>query len=455
MKTCDRAVAIRLDANELIRALVDSTHTLYSPLSSLSAPARPATRNRAFAIAPPLASSTAPYRRDAHVAELEHELIGLRLRIGGDDLEVRRLACPPTSALTLKRAPAAVRNRTLPSAPVFTSASCWSMSKFASSASRTIAPSTGLPANTTLPAILRGLTSSCASHVGTSSRRCDAAPPPGGALHRRHRSLRRRRQPLRLVVATLLARHEKRVNSSTAMDTRHRRFLHGSSLRCRSCRITPNDGRMLRRARLGRARSRRHRHQPHPPVVRSRSRRRHRARDQRGRHDADHHRHERAATASAQPRSRASARQRRFATAGVHPHHAKDCDASTIDTLRALARRPEVVAIGECGLDFNRDFSPRDVQERWFEAQLELAAEVALPVFLHERDAARPHARDPRQAPARSSPAVSSTASPARRATVERYLALDLHIGITGWICDERRGASLRRGRALDPARSA
>ena len=131
-----------------------------------------------------------------------------------------------------------------------------------------------------------------------------------------------------------------------------------------------------------------------------------------------------------------------FATAGVHPHHAKDCDAHTIEALRVLAAEPAVVAIGECGLDFNRDFSPRDIQERWFEAQLELAAEVALPVFLHERDASeRMLAILAKHRPRLVGGVVHCFTG--TRAEVERYLALDLHIGITGWICDERRGANL------------
>ena len=131
-----------------------------------------------------------------------------------------------------------------------------------------------------------------------------------------------------------------------------------------------------------------------------------------------------------------------FATAGVHPHHAKDCDATTIATLRALAEENNVVAIGECGLDFNRNFSPPDVQERWFEAQLELAAEVGLPVFLHERDAAdRMVAILEKHRPKLRGGVVHCFTG--TTATVKRYLTLDLHIGITGWICDERRGASL------------
>ncbi|HEU4533574.1 MAG TPA: TatD family hydrolase, partial [Polyangiaceae bacterium] len=77
-----------------------------------------------------------------------------------------------------------------------------------------------------------------------------------------------------------------------------------------------------------------------------------------------------------------------FATAGVHPHDAARCDGSTAAALRELAADPAVVAIGECGLDFNRDFSPRPVQVEWFRRQLALAKELSMPLFLHERDAA-------------------------------------------------------------------
>ena len=79
---------------------------------------------------------------------------------------------------------------------------------------------------------------------------------------------------------------------------------------------------------------------------------------------------------------------RLYCTAGVHPHDAKSCnDDTTLQTLRQLAMTPQVVAIGECGLDYNRNFSPPAVQRKWFELQLQLACELQLPVFLHERDA--------------------------------------------------------------------
>jgi len=76
-----------------------------------------------------------------------------------------------------------------------------------------------------------------------------------------------------------------------------------------------------------------------------------------------------------------------WATAGVHPHHACECDAQTIPALRELAGHPRVVALGECGLDFNRNYSPHPDQEKWFAAQLELACELGKPLFLHSRDA--------------------------------------------------------------------
>jgi len=76
-------------------------------------------------------------------------------------------------------------------------------------------------------------------------------------------------------------------------------------------------------------------------------------------------------------------------TAGVHPHEAKSCNAASIPALRDLAvRNSDVVcAIGECGLDYNRNFSPAEVQREWFRRQVNLACELSLPLFVHERDA--------------------------------------------------------------------
>ncbi len=132
-----------------------------------------------------------------------------------------------------------------------------------------------------------------------------------------------------------------------------------------------------------------------------------------------------------------------FATAGVHPHHAIDYDDATDTLLRELARDPLVRAIGETGLDYNRSYSPREVQLQVFERQLQMAVDLQKPLFLHQRDA---HAdflamlrryRD--KVPAAVVHCFTDTGEALRD-----YLALDCHIGITGWICDERRGTHLR-----------
>ena len=129
------------------------------------------------------------------------------------------------------------------------------------------------------------------------------------------------------------------------------------------------------------------------------------------------------------------------ATAGVHPHHAADLTAESLSSLRALAREAEVRAVGECGLDYFRDFSPRDLQRRAFGWQLELAKELGKPVFLHQRDAHDDFFAILREHGVTSGVAHCFTAGEKER---DAYLELGLHIGITGWINDERRGQHLR-----------
>lgn len=133
---------------------------------------------------------------------------------------------------------------------------------------------------------------------------------------------------------------------------------------------------------------------------------------------------------------------RLFCTAGIHPHSASEWHADTEAGLRALLKEDRVRAVGECGLDFNRDFSPRPQQEKVFEAHLALAAELRLPVFLHERDASQrllEILRDYRD----SLPAAVVHCFTGEQRALFSYLDMDLHIGITGWICDERRGTHL------------
>jgi TatD DNase family protein len=130
-----------------------------------------------------------------------------------------------------------------------------------------------------------------------------------------------------------------------------------------------------------------------------------------------------------------------FATAGVHPHHAADLTADALAVMNTHARHPAVVAVGECGLDYFRDFSPRDLQRRAFAQQLEIAASVGKPVFLHQRDAHDDFIAILREYKVARGVAHCFTAGAAER---DAYLELGLHIGITGWINDERRGLHLR-----------
>jgi TatD DNase family protein len=131
-----------------------------------------------------------------------------------------------------------------------------------------------------------------------------------------------------------------------------------------------------------------------------------------------------------------------YATAGVHPHHARECDEATIPALRTLALHPRVVALGECGLDFNRNYSPHPDQEKWFEAQLDLACEIGKPLFLHSRDA-HPRFADMLRERRSQLPRAVAHCFTGDKAELHAYLDLGLYIGVTGWICDERRGAHL------------
>lgn len=139
----------------------------------------------------------------------------------------------------------------------------------------------------------------------------------------------------------------------------------------------------------------------------------------------------------------AAAPARLWSTAGVHPHHATRLDATTRDELLELLRQPQVVAVGECGLDYFRNFSPPAVQRAAFIAQLEIAVTMAKPVFLHQRDSHADFTAILREFRGRLRAGVAHCFT-GGRGELDDYLDLDLHIGITGWVCDERRGASLR-----------
>jgi len=131
-----------------------------------------------------------------------------------------------------------------------------------------------------------------------------------------------------------------------------------------------------------------------------------------------------------------------FATAGIHPHHATELDEGSLAELEQLVADPAVVALGECGLDYFRDYSPRDVQRGAFAQQMALAARVGKPVFLHQRDAHDDFVAIVREHRSALAGAVAHCFTGGRH-ELESYLKLELAIGITGWICDERRGTHL------------
>lgn len=133
-----------------------------------------------------------------------------------------------------------------------------------------------------------------------------------------------------------------------------------------------------------------------------------------------------------------------FSTAGVHPHDATSFGIDTSAQLHRLLQQPQVVAVGETGLDFFRDFSPRDLQERAFAEQLELGVLTQLPVFLHQRDAHERFIGILKEQRDKLPRGVVHCFTGTRE-ELHAYLDLDMYIGITGWICDERRGQELQR----------
>jgi len=141
----------------------------------------------------------------------------------------------------------------------------------------------------------------------------------------------------------------------------------------------------------------------------------------------------------------------RFATAGFHPHSASENNPKSWQQLTALWQHPRVVAIGETGLDFNRNFSTPTQQLDSFEKHLQAAVRLQLPLFLHERDAAGEFLELINDYRSGFSKAVVHCFT-GTEAFLKQLLELDIHIGITGWICDERRGEHLQSAIKLIPS---
>jgi TatD DNase family protein len=132
-----------------------------------------------------------------------------------------------------------------------------------------------------------------------------------------------------------------------------------------------------------------------------------------------------------------------YSTAGVHPHHASDYTDDSDALIRSLVKKDCVVAVGECGLDYFRNLSPREAQLDAFKRQLDIAKDSGLPVFLHQRDAHDDFVELLEPALPDLSRAVAHCFT-GEGESLREYIAMGLYIGITGWICDERRGKHLQ-----------
>ena len=128
------------------------------------------------------------------------------------------------------------------------------------------------------------------------------------------------------------------------------------------------------------------------------------------------------------------------ATAGIHPHAVDATSASWFEDLTLLARDSKVVALGEMGLDYYRNYTSRYKQQEVFDKQLELAKEIELPVFIHDRDSGNDVLDSLRKHRPKSCVVHCFTGS---EKLLDAYLAEGYYIGITGWVCDERRGKEI------------
>ena len=140
-----------------------------------------------------------------------------------------------------------------------------------------------------------------------------------------------------------------------------------------------------------------------------------------------------------------------YSTAGVHPHYSKEYNPDVHKVIEQLIENDKVVAVGECGLDFNRNFSTPTEQEHAFRQQLEIAKDSQLPVFLHQRDAHELFLEILKDNINEISGGVAHCFTGTKE-QMKDYLDLGLYIGITGWICDERRGQDLQEAINFLPA---
>ena len=129
-------------------------------------------------------------------------------------------------------------------------------------------------------------------------------------------------------------------------------------------------------------------------------------------------------------------------TAGIHPHNAKEFSRELFTEIKDLLIEDKVKCVGETGLDFNRNYSSPEDQQRSFEAHIELAIDISKPLFLHERDAhekfieiINPYLNE--------MPKSVVHCFTGQKEALLKYIDMNFYIGITGWLCDERRGKHL------------
>ena len=139
-----------------------------------------------------------------------------------------------------------------------------------------------------------------------------------------------------------------------------------------------------------------------------------------------------------------------YATAGVHPHDADSVTDDYLAELTKLAEQPQIKAIGECGLDFNRNFSAPEQQLKVFKEQIHLAKQLSMPLFLHQRDAFQPWFSELKPF-IEQVPAMVAHCFTGNKSELEKCIDVGMYIGITGWVCDERRGKTLQEIVSLIP----
>ena len=140
-----------------------------------------------------------------------------------------------------------------------------------------------------------------------------------------------------------------------------------------------------------------------------------------------------------------------FGTAGIHPHNADRARQGDFQEIeRILSGNQKVVAVGECGLDYDRMFSTKENQIRCLEKHIVLAEKLDKPLFLHERSAADDFAKRFKKHPDICKKSVVHCFT-GDKETLDKYLSMGFSIGITGWICDEKRSKELREAVRLIP----